>query len=130
MSTQIADLQKQIDLLMEDRRQRGQDTDPVGNTVAAIQAHLDTRVTMLPLHDVSDLVKRAGEFTPGNLNPDNTAAFTYAIERFVSKNGPVAHEFAYIRDLAGDLHQFALDAKAKSVEIVQVEDEEKGSGED
>jgi hypothetical protein len=138
--TDIQNLQDQIDILLKERDERRDQSNPVANTVAALQDHLAVRVGSLPNQDLTDLVERAGQFDAKTLNRDDTEAFNYALSRFVAKNGPVAHEFAYIQDLGTELHQHALDsassretlANNSTVEdddAVVVDDEDEGKGE-
>jgi hypothetical protein len=90
--------------------------DPVSNRNEALIEHLNQRSAALPNHDLSDLVKRANALAESPENSDQTNAFVYAVSRFISKNGPVAHEFSYILDLAEEAHQYALDAKTDTTE--------------
>lgn len=112
--TDIQKLQAQIDTLMKERADRGDSSKPVDINLQALKGHLVVRQDSLPQYDFSDLISRAGELDAEKLDADKTAALVFAIERFIKKNGPIAHELAVPLELAENAHQHALDAKANN----------------
>lgn len=114
MAETLEDLLARVAVLEKEKEERSKsEPDPTTNALRAVRDHLAVRAGMLPNHDVSDLVKRAEELAIP-LNSSATEAFRFAVDRYVDSAGPVAHEFAYVQNLAGELHQAALDGKVKS----------------
>lgn len=109
--TELEKLQATVAQLVAERDERNQPVDPTKVNLESVRDHLAIRQQMLPSHDLSDLSKRADELGDSP-NSDQTAAFLYALDRFLGKNGGVVHEFSYLRDVADEVHQAALDRKA------------------
>jgi hypothetical protein len=128
VSDDIAALKAQLAILMKERQDRNDSVvEPVQNGINSLRAGLVTLDNALPNHDLADLIKRANEFGDvGNdkapLDVDKTAAFLYAFDRFLGKNGPVVSDFAYLRQLADETHQAALDAKSAPAPVVESDD--------
>ena len=113
--SEMSELRSRIALL-EKQNKESSSGDPVENRNRALVEHLEQRAAALPNHDVKDLQERAAAIRETPDNSDLTNAFVYALQRFMGKNGPYAHDFAYILDLAEEAHQHALDSKTAVTE--------------
>ena len=113
-SDEMQTLMDRLAVLEAEKEERTDSTDPNVSLLTNLQEHLATRKAMLPQHDLTDLIDRAGSLDAKSLNADDTGAFNYAMSRYLAKNGPVAHEFSLIADLGEQLHQAALDKKAEA----------------
>lgn len=125
--SEMTQLLERIAVLEKQAKENGTG-DPIENRNRALEEHLAQKSATLPLHDVDDLIKRANAIRQTPDNADLTGAFVYAVGRFMAKNGPVAHEFAYIQDLAEEAHQHALDSKTASTAAKDSSPEGDGGG--
>lgn len=112
--TMIAELKARLEAMEQREDSRLQPTgNPIRDGLTALKDHLAVHVNAHPNTDMSDLVNRADEVDE-NLSVKESEAFKNALNRFVSKNGTVAHDLAYVVDLAEDVHQAVLDKDAKA----------------
>lgn len=133
MSAEIDDLKAQLAVLMQERKERNDSVvDPIQNGVNALRGSLKTLVGMHPNHDLSDLVKRVDDWED-KLDSKKTGSFLFALEKYLGKNGPVVHDFAYTRELAENTHQAALDKEAEPTTVTPApvdEDSQHGQSDD
>lgn len=107
----IADLQamaaKQSALIAQLMAERGIPTDPIAAQIQALQDHLAVQATANPTHAAvyKPVQEYAGALTSDGLSVNQAVKLRNMIDDL-----PTAHELGYVKHLAKDLHNTALDA--------------------
>jgi hypothetical protein len=106
LEEQIAKQQEQVNKLMAER---GIPADPVAAQIQALQDHLKAQAGANPLHaeTYKPVVEYVGKLTSEGLTDRKAYKARNLVERLAEKHP--AHELAYAKQLAQDLHTMTLD---------------------
>ena len=110
MMDQIRQLQQRLDTMSA---AQGIPSDPLAAKVQALKAHVQLQANANPSYDFSELIDALNKVPDksSDLTSDDTDLARETVTDHVERFGPIAHELAYVRYLANDIHRDVLKAK-------------------
>lgn len=108
MLAQMQKMQARIDSLSA---AQGIPADPTAAAIKNLQVHAQARADMHPTRDFSKLLETVDNIADDPTTKDTDYVAT-VVRNFVKRSGTIAHDLAYVEQLADDLHEHTLEKAA------------------
>lgn len=110
---QMEEMQARLDSLSA---AQGIPSDPIAAQVQALSDHVKAHAAAHPSYDFSELQGVLSNLPDSkSLTTDHTALLQAMVEDHVRRFGGIAHDLAYLWQLAGDLHRMLLKKNVQAV---------------